>query len=132
MCLYDILFFFSSRRRHTSCALVTGVQTCALPIWLRSMRTVDAGRIAAACGFDWLFIDMEHGSFDVDLACQISVAALDSGITPLPRVPGDRKSVVSGKGVSLGVDRGGRLFNKKKKTKRYTMKINQVAIELNK
>src|SRR3546814_3182309 len=29
MCLK---FFFSSRRRHTSCALVTGVQTCALPI----------------------------------------------------------------------------------------------------
>src|SRR3546814_3412988 len=29
-------FFFSSRRRHTRCALVTGVQTCALPIWPRS------------------------------------------------------------------------------------------------
>src|SRR3546814_4037087 len=30
---YDLLFFFfSSRRRHTRCALVTGVQTCALPI----------------------------------------------------------------------------------------------------
>src|SRR3546814_1136958 len=29
MCLF---FFFSSRRRHTRCALVTGVQTCALPI----------------------------------------------------------------------------------------------------
>src|SRR3546814_3600473 len=27
-----IWFFFSSRRRHTRCALVTGVQTCALPI----------------------------------------------------------------------------------------------------
>src|SRR3546814_2257769 len=27
-----IYFFFSSRRRHTRCALVTGVQTCALPI----------------------------------------------------------------------------------------------------
>src|SRR3546814_7307105 len=27
------LFFFSSRIRHTRCALVTGVQTCALPIW---------------------------------------------------------------------------------------------------
>src|SRR3546814_8229228 len=26
-------FFVSSRRRHTRCALVTGVQTCALPIW---------------------------------------------------------------------------------------------------
>src|SRR3546814_11580353 len=30
MCL--LVFFFSSSRRHTSCALVTGVQTCALPI----------------------------------------------------------------------------------------------------
>src|SRR3546814_7528244 len=32
--LVYVLFFFSSRRRHTSCALVTGVQTCALPIWI--------------------------------------------------------------------------------------------------
>src|SRR3546814_3878870 len=30
--LYVSVFFFSSRRRHTRCALVTGVQTCALPI----------------------------------------------------------------------------------------------------
>src|SRR3546814_6244808 len=28
------MFFFSSRRRHTSCALVTGVHTCALPIYM--------------------------------------------------------------------------------------------------
>src|SRR3546814_928572 len=28
-----MIFFFSSRRRHTRCALVTGVQTCALPIY---------------------------------------------------------------------------------------------------
>src|SRR3546814_4139639 len=33
LCIF--LFFFSSRRRHTRCALVTGVQTCALPICLR-------------------------------------------------------------------------------------------------
>src|SRR3546814_9540256 len=35
MCSYWLVvvcFFFSSRRRHTRCALVTGVQTCALPI----------------------------------------------------------------------------------------------------
>src|SRR3546814_12804267 len=31
-----LLFFFSSRRRHTRCALVTGVQTCALPIFRAS------------------------------------------------------------------------------------------------
>src|SRR3546814_9298594 len=32
--LTDACFFFSSRRRHTRCALVTGVQTCALPIYI--------------------------------------------------------------------------------------------------
>src|SRR3546814_5841460 len=31
--LFMLVFFFSSRRRHTRCALVTGVQTCALPIF---------------------------------------------------------------------------------------------------
>src|SRR3546814_14821766 len=35
-----VFFFFSSRRRHTRCALVTGVQTCALPIsQIRDGRT---------------------------------------------------------------------------------------------
>src|SRR3546814_14197188 len=34
--MYVIVFFFSSRRRHTRCALVTGVQTCARPIWFGS------------------------------------------------------------------------------------------------
>src|SRR3546814_12036634 len=41
---WSVFFFFSSRRRHTSCALVTGVQTCALPISLpgaRDLPTVD-------------------------------------------------------------------------------------------
>src|SRR3546814_18497401 len=32
-----MFFFFSSRRRHTRCALVTGVQTCALPIHPRHL-----------------------------------------------------------------------------------------------
>src|SRR3546814_9249435 len=35
--LFTFLFFFSSRRRHTRCALVTGVQTCALPIFCRAV-----------------------------------------------------------------------------------------------
>src|SRR3546814_12072052 len=34
-----IYFFFSSRRRHTRCALVTGVQTCALPILTVEVET---------------------------------------------------------------------------------------------
>src|SRR3546814_9720746 len=35
--LFVVFFFFSSRRRHTRCALVTGVQTCALPIFILSL-----------------------------------------------------------------------------------------------
>src|SRR3546814_6170687 len=41
-------FFFSSRRRHTRCALVTGVQTCALPIFADDERyfySRQAGRL---------------------------------------------------------------------------------------
>src|SRR3546814_9992977 len=34
--MFYVILFFSSRRRHTMCALVTGVQTCALPILIRS------------------------------------------------------------------------------------------------
>src|SRR3546814_10097690 len=37
-------FFFSSRRRHTRCALVTGVQTCALPILLLEAAAEAIGR----------------------------------------------------------------------------------------
>src|SRR3546814_19176570 len=50
-CIYHVLgfFFFSSRRRHTRCALVTGVQTCALPIlvltnFTQGYDTLDAVR----------------------------------------------------------------------------------------
>ena len=49
---------------------------------------MDIAAIAKTCGFDWLFIDMEHGSFSLDVAAQISCAALPLGITPLVRVPG--------------------------------------------
>src|SRR3546814_8163220 len=38
LCVF-IFFFFSSRRRHTRCALVTGVQTCALPILICALDT---------------------------------------------------------------------------------------------
>src|SRR3546814_10440357 len=34
------LFFFSGRRRHTRCALVTGVQTCAVPIFKHNSSTI--------------------------------------------------------------------------------------------
>src|SRR3546814_9587444 len=54
-----ICFFFSSRRRHTRCALVTGVQTCALPIFdaryekVREGGVVGSQAVLIAIGIDW-------------------------------------------------------------------------------
>src|SRR3546814_4325791 len=39
-----LFFLFSSRRRHTRCALVTGVQTCALPIYQHERAIVGIGK----------------------------------------------------------------------------------------
>ena len=59
----------------------------ALGVGLRQARTVDIAPVMKACGYDWLFLDLEHNSMDLDTAVQISVAALSSGIAPIARVP---------------------------------------------
>src|SRR3546814_1708620 len=41
ICVFYLSVFFSSRRRHTICALVTGVQTCALPILTVQSQVVE-------------------------------------------------------------------------------------------
>src|SRR3546814_526257 len=43
--MWCYFFFFSSRRRHTRCALVTGVQTCALPIYVHRLKTGEGQRV---------------------------------------------------------------------------------------
>ena len=58
----------------------------AVGIGLRQARTVDIGPIMKSCGYDWLFIDMEHNTMTLDTAAQISVAAQAAGITPVVRV----------------------------------------------
>ena len=60
----------------------------AIGIGLRQSRTVDIAKAMRTAGFDWLFIDTEHNSMDIDTAVQISVAAQDVGIAPIVRVPG--------------------------------------------
>jgi len=60
----------------------------ALGLGLRQARTVDIASAAATCGFDWLFIDMEHNAMSVDTAAQIAAAAPGMGVTPIVRVPG--------------------------------------------
>ena len=59
----------------------------ALGVILRQARTVDIAPIMQAAGYDWLFLDLEHNSMDLDTAVQISVAALGVDIAPMARVP---------------------------------------------
>lgn len=59
----------------------------SLGVGLRQARTVDIAPIMKQAGFDWLFIDLEHNSMDLDMAVQISVAANAAGISPIVRVP---------------------------------------------
>src|SRR3546814_9725072 len=48
-CWYVVLFFFARKRRHTRCALVTGVQACALPIWdMRRLKFVTLAQAGSA------------------------------------------------------------------------------------
>src|SRR3546814_6237810 len=79
-------FFFSSRIRHTRCALVTGVQTCALPIWF-------GGAVAAA------------------LVGAISLQGLGlfGGTNPIETAPGEHRTVTLADGSTIAINGASRL-----------------------
>lgn len=54
---------------------------------VRIARAVDIAPLMQTCGFDWLFLDLEHSALPLDTAAQISIAALSVGITPIVRIP---------------------------------------------
>ena len=60
----------------------------AIGLGVNQARTVGIATMAKTAGFDWLFIDGEHGSLDADTAAQISTASLAAGVTPIVRVAG--------------------------------------------
>jgi 4-hydroxy-2-oxoheptanedioate aldolase len=60
---------------------------------VRMTRTVEIAIAMKAAGFDWLFLDLEHGTMSIDAAAQIATAALDAGIAPLARVPNGEYSI---------------------------------------
>jgi 2-keto-3-deoxy-L-rhamnonate aldolase RhmA len=59
----------------------------AIGCGIRLVRNVDIIKIMKSAGFDWMFIDCEHGSTSIETACELSVAAQDSGVAPIVRVP---------------------------------------------
>src|SRR3546814_6131708 len=59
MLLVFFVVFFSSRRRHTRCALVTGVQTCALPIYGVNMTKLESYQRGASFAATEFYCDIE-------------------------------------------------------------------------
>jgi 4-hydroxy-2-oxoheptanedioate aldolase len=77
----------------------------SLGVGVRGLRTGEIARMMKSAGFDWLFIDLEHGPSSVETAFTISVAALDAGIVPIVRVP-EGETVLAARcldGGALGV-----------------------------
>src|SRR3546814_11595446 len=113
-----VCFFFSSRRRHTRCALVTGVQTCALPI---SRTAADLARYRAR---DAHALSFRRISADLFRHCGVrGVAARDRGNRLRERLSQDRGRARArtrseerrvGKECVSSVDLGGRRIIKKK------------------
>src|SRR3546814_8930481 len=83
--LFKCVFFFSSRRRHTRCALVTGVQTCALPIALLVGGTtaLDAGTgnvTLANAGNDFVgAVDIVGGAIQITDANALTLGTVTAG-----------------------------------------------------
>src|SRR3546814_21188768 len=95
-----LLFFFSSRRRHTRCALVTVVQTCAIPILCSMPVARNARRVSAAPG-----------------RTVSAMARRPQRWRSLPIATTDRQSAVQGKSVYVRVNLGGsRIIKKKQQT----------------
>jgi len=59
----------------------------AIGVGVRAVRGVEVASIMKTAGFDWLFIDLEHGATSIETAASICVAALAADIAPLVRVP---------------------------------------------
>src|SRR3546814_7816402 len=71
--VFLLFFFFSSRRRHTRCALVTGVQTCALPI------STIAALVKADPNVKIVFRELPVLSEESGVAARWSLAAAKAG-----------------------------------------------------
>src|SRR3546814_19139499 len=125
------LFFFSSRRRHTRCALVTGVQTCALPIYNEGIHQAIEAKEGVAVkaenqtlatvtlqNYFRLYKKLSGMTGTAETEAAEFMSTYKIGVVQIPTNKPDRKNVVEGKSVSVRVDLGGRRIIKTKKKKK--------------
>src|SRR3546814_19191831 len=124
-------FCFSSRRRHTRCALVTGVQTCALPI------SLGAALLGGPAVGALVLLAQEVLDKPLDSVTQLTYHVYGGWDNPQfekidSHAAEDRKSVVEGKSVSVRVDLGGRRIIKKKNKENITTYYHTLHNAINK
>src|SRR3546814_19337807 len=131
----EFLFFVSSRRRHTRCALVTGVQTCALPIYPRRnaafARRPEKGdrsvgdrqrhrmvRLWHLCLWRGIYFDRAfsrlHQRGEIVRAGDLRDIVSGEAARRIVLGTADRKSVVTGKSGAVRLNLSGRRLLKKK------------------
>src|SRR3546814_9608518 len=98
-CVVLFIFFVSSRRRHTSCALVTGVHTCALPISRAGIENTwhggESGVRGAACQFI-LAWGRGSGAFDTNTCAPAKAGARTASLRQhaiVEQAEGERRGV---------------------------------------
>src|SRR3546814_2286043 len=72
-----MVFFFASIRRHTRCALVTGVQTCALPIWLENDLYGEIQRATAGRPKFWFIDGPPYANGDIHIGHAVNKVLKD-------------------------------------------------------
>src|SRR3546814_15151880 len=136
MWIFELSLFFSSRRRHTRCALVTGVQTCALPIFdlgrfdaqsakrviFQKVREADRERqyeefkdraseiitgVVKSVEFGHIVVNLGRAEGVIRRDQQIPRALMRVGDRVRALILSDRKRLVQGKRVSVRVEPGG-------------------------
>lgn len=58
-----------------------------LALMIKHARTVDIALAAKTCGFDAIYFDLQHSTVPEDVVAQVSAAAVQTGITPIVRIP---------------------------------------------
>src|SRR3546814_13197218 len=127
-----MIFFFSSRRRHTRCALVTGVQTCALPIsksFISAASFQETTRVLTEAAVSGK-VDGLEGLKENVIVGRLIPAGTGSVMNRLRRIAADRDRAQIGsasrreRACQVRVDLCGRRLLKKKKNPHINTNIN--------
>src|SRR3546814_1726805 len=110
--MFYVFFLFSSRRRHTSCALVTGVQPCALPIFmLTGDNRVTAEASARLLGIDDVEADVlpdQKSAVVQRLREQGRIVAMaGDGVNDAPALAAADVGIAMGTGTDVAIESAG-------------------------